>query len=117
MKLHKGFLVLTVALLLAGCGGSGTIDENKSLDQVSAEASKMSKEKLQVTVDKYKAAVAEKVSELDALKAKVKEIPLSELMGEKAKTMKAELGGITTSLDKLKGQMAVYTKELSSATE
>ena len=58
-----------------------------------------------------------KVSELDDLKAKVKEIPLSELMGEKAKTMKAELGEITTSLDKLKDQLEVYAKELSSAAE
>ena len=60
MKLYKGFLVLAAALLLAGCGGSGAVDENKSIDQVAAEASKMSKEKLQVMVDKYEAAVADK---------------------------------------------------------
>lgn len=117
MKGYKGFLGVVVALLLAGCGGSVGVDENKSMDQVAADAAKMGKADLQVMVDQYESAVAEKVSELDALKVQVKEIPLSELMGEKAKTMKAELGDITTSLGKLKDQMAVYAKELSSAAE
>lgn len=117
MKGYKGFVILAAALLLAGCGGSNSIDENTPIDQVAADAAKMGKAELQTMVDKYEAAVAEKVSQLDALKMQVKEIPLSELMGEKSKSLKTELGDITTSLDKLKDQMKVYSKQLSSATE
>jgi len=115
MKVHQGFLALVATLLLAGCGGNSKIDEDKPIDQVSAEAAKMGKEDLQKVVDQYEPLVAEKVAELGALKGQLKDLSISELIGEKAKEMKADLGGITTSLDKLKEQLAVYTKALSSA--
>jgi len=115
MKLYKGMMALAVMALIAGCGGgSGGIDENKPVDQIATEASAMGQAELQKIVDKYESVIADKVSELDALKEKVKEIPMTELMGDKAKALKTDLGEITTSLSKLKDQLSVYAKELAA---
>jgi hypothetical protein len=114
MKKVCGVLAgLMVAALLAGCGGS-KIDENKPIDQVAADAAKMGQADLQKMVSQYEAAIAEKMKEVDALKGQLKEIPLTELMGEKAKALKDDAAEITASLGKLKDQMAVYAKELAA---
>jgi predicted small lipoprotein YifL len=107
------FAGLVLVAMLTGCGGSG-IDENKPADQVAADAAKMSQAELQKMVSKYEAAIAEKGKEIEALTAKVKEIPLTELMGDKAKTLKGEMNQVASSLGKLKDQMAVYAKELAA---
>ncbi len=114
MKKVYGLLVGSMLVaVLAGCGGSG-IDENKPVNQIAADANKMSQAELQKMVSKYEAAIAEKGKEIEALTAKVKEIPLTELMGDKAKALKGDISKVTTSLGKLKDQMAVYAKELAA---
>lgn len=114
MKWCKGFLVLMAAAVLAGCGGSG-IDENKPIDQVAAEAAEMGKAELQKMVDQYQPLIEEKMSEMAAIKDQLGELSVSELMGEKAKSLKAEMSDITGAIDQLKKQLAVYTDALSSA--
>lgn len=116
MKGFRGFLVLLIAAVLAGCGGGG-IDENKPIEQVAAEAAKMGQEKLQSTVAEYESLIAEKAVEMTGLTAQLKELSIGELTGEKAKTLKTDMESLKTSLDKLKEQMAVYAKALSSVTE
>lgn len=114
MKKVCGLLAgLVLAAMLSGCGGSG-IDENKPMDQVAADAAKMSQAELQKMVDKYEGVIADKMKEVDALTAKIKEIPLTELMGEKAKALKEDASELGASLNKLKDQMAVYAKELAA---
>ena len=103
---------LLAAVLLAGCGGGA--DENKPLDQVAAEAAAMGQAELQKVVDKYEAAIAGKTAEIDALKAKIKDIPIARMAGEEAKGLKAELDEITQSLTALKDRLAVYAKELQA---
>jgi Skp family chaperone for outer membrane proteins len=113
MKLCAWLAGLMVVAMLTGCGGKA-IDENKPIDQIAAEAAQMGQAELQKMVEKYEAALAAKGQEVDALKAKIKEIPLTEMMGEKAKSLKDDMSEITTSLSKLKDQMAVYAKELAA---
>ena len=116
MKKVYGLLAgLMIVAMLTGCGGSSaTIDENKPVSQIAADASKMGKAELQTMVTKYEAAIAEKSKELAALQAKVKEIPITELMGDKAKALKNDISKITASTSKLKDQMAAYAKELAA---
>jgi len=116
MKVYNGLMALLVAAVLTGCGG-GEIDENKPMDQVAAEAAKMSKEKLQNMVAEYESLIAQKAEELKSLEAQIKNLPVSELMGEKAATIKEETKTLAASLSKLKEQLAVYAKELSAAVE
>lgn len=115
MKLYSGLMALMVAALITGCGGG--VDETKSVEQVTAEAAKMNQAKLQKMVDQYEGVIAEKKTELEALNAQLKELSISELMGDKAKALKAELGDLTTSLDTLKDHLAVYAKELKASAE
>jgi Skp family chaperone for outer membrane proteins len=112
-KVYGLFAGLVLAAMLTGCGGS-KIDENKPIDQVAADAAKMGQAELQKMVDKYQAVIAEKGKELDALKDQIKEIPMTELLGDKAKELKEDAGEITASLSKLKDQMEVYAKELAA---
>lgn len=112
-KVYGLFAGLVLAAMLTGCGGS-KIDENKPIDQVAADAAKMGQAELQKMVDKYQAVIADKGKELDALKDQIKEIPLKEMLGDKAKTLKEDAGEITASLSKLKDQMEVYAKELAA---
>lgn len=115
MKKLYGLLAgLMLVAMLAGCGGSSGIDENKPIDQVAADAVKLSQAELQKMMDKYDAAIAAKGEEIEALKAKIKEIPLNEMMGEKAEALKNNISEISASLNKLKDQMAVYAKELAA---
>jgi Skp family chaperone for outer membrane proteins len=115
MKKVYGLLAgLMIVAMLTGCGGSSTIDENKPVSQIAADASKMGQAELQTMVTKYEAAIAGKGKEVEALMAKVKEIPLTEMMGDKAKTLKDDISKVKTSIDKLKDQMAAYAKELAS---
>ena len=117
MKLYRGLLGLAMVALLSGCGGSSSnssIDENKPVSQIAADANKMTQADLQKMVDKYNAAIAAKGKELEALTAKIKAIPLTDLMGDKAKTLKGEMSAVTASMGKLKDQLAVYTKELAA---
>lgn len=104
---------LIVAALLTGCG-SGGVDESKPIDQVAAEAAEMGQAELQKMVDKYEAAIADKMAEIDVLKEKVKEIPLTEMMGEDAKALKDDISSITESVNSLKDRLTVYAKELSA---
>jgi hypothetical protein len=47
-----------------------------------------------------------------ALKSKLKEIPLANMMGEKATALKNELSTTTSLISQLKGQLGVYTDAL-----
>jgi len=115
MKKVYGLLAgLMIVAMLTGCGGSSSIDENKPISQVAADASKMGQAELQTMVTKYEAAISEKGKEVEALMAKVKEIPITEMMGDKAKTLKDDVSKVKTSIDKLKDQMAAYAKELAA---
>ena len=115
MKPYGLLASLMLVAMLSGCGGSkSSIDENKPVSQVAADAQKMTQADLQKMVDKYNVAIAEKGKELEALTAKIKEIPLTELMGEKSKALKSDINKITTSMGKLKDQMAACAKELAA---
>jgi outer membrane murein-binding lipoprotein Lpp len=113
MRVSMWIAAVLAACLLAGCGGSGGIDENKPLDQVAAEAAEMNQEKLQEMVDKYEAALAGKTAEMEALKEELNSIPLKDMMGDEARALKEDLSGIMDSVDALTKQMKVYAKELA----
>jgi len=116
MKWYTGLVALMVAAVLTGCGDSG-VDENKPIEQVAVDAAKMGQEKLQSRVTECESLIAEKAAALKGFEAQIKELSISELMGEKAKTIKTETKNLTTSLNTLKERLAVYAKELSSAGE
>ena len=104
-------VVLCLALVcLVGCGSGA--DENKPISEVTAEAQGMDASGLQKQVDAYTAAIVAKNSEIEKLTAKKSEIPLTELLGDEAKALAADIKKLMDSSKALKERMAVYAKEL-----
>src|SRR4030042_429828 len=83
-------------LVIIGCGKKA--DENKPISEVKAEAEKMSTADLRTTAMSYKGAVEAKGKEVEKLAAKLKEIPVAEMLGKEAKALKTEMKNISKSV-------------------
>jgi len=111
MKRYKWVLSFVVLALLTGCiTGSG--GGSPELDQLTTQAATMGKADLQAMVTKYKGLITDKMDVVSALKAKLKEIPLAEMMGEKATVLKQDLSETTALISQLKDKLSVYTSAL-----
>lgn len=106
-------LCVVLAALLSGCvTGSGS--GSPELDAVAAEAAAMGKADLQAMIARYKGLIAEKTDVATALKAKLQEIPMAEMMGEKARTLKSDLSDTMSQIQTLKQKLAVYVDALKA---
>ena len=103
-------LSAVVMLILAGCGSKA--DENKPMSDVKAEAENMSVEKLKATALAYKKAIEAKKQELEKIAAKLKNIPLTEALGQEAKSLKSEIDTLNESIGALKERFSVYYGKL-----
>jgi hypothetical protein len=105
------WLLAVVMIALGGCGGKKA-DENKPISEVTTEAEKMDTGQLRDMAVTYKEAVVAKKGEVEKIAAKLKEIPVTELLGEKAKQLKANIDNLTKSVDALKERFDVYYAKL-----
>lgn len=114
--LKNVFTLAVVAGLAAGCaqGGSSGVNENKPIAEVQAEAQKMNVDQLKATVQKYEAAIQAKKADIDKVQAKIKEIPIKDLLGEEAKKLKDDVTQIGSSLKNLSERMTVYADSLKT---
>ena len=103
-------LLVLLPLVLLGCGKKA--DENKPLSEVKAEAEQMSVEKLRQVAMAYKDAVLAKKGEVEKFTAKLKDIPIAEMLGSEAKELKAEIENLNKSVSSLKERFEVYYKKL-----
>ena len=105
------FCLLVVCFLaLVGCGKKA--DENKPLNEVKAEAEKMSVEKLRSMALTYKDAVMAKKGEIEKVAGKLKDIPVAKMLGDEAKELKTEIDALNKSVSALKERFQVYYGEL-----
>lgn len=113
MKKNLLSLMLVVPLLfLAGCGKKA--DENKPIGEVQAEAAKMNVQDLKAMAMKYKDAVEAKKADVEKLAAKLKEIPVAQLLGEQAKQLNADIDNLNKSLSALKERFQIYYDQLKA---
>jgi hypothetical protein len=105
------WLLAVGMIALGGCGGKKA-DENKPISEVTTEAEKMDTGQLRDMAVTYKEAVVAKKGEVEKIAAKLKEIPVTELLGEKAKQLKANIDNLTKSVDALKERFDVYYAKL-----
>jgi len=110
MKAGLFAMVLCVFLVVAGCGKKA--DENKSVSEVKAEAETMSVEQLRKTAIAYKDAIVAKQGEITKLMEEVKKIPITEMLGEEAKALKADVDDLNESVKALKDRFEVYYDKL-----
>jgi hypothetical protein len=105
---------LMAGVLFSGCVTDSTDGDSSGLTQLAAEAATMSQTDLEAMVTKYTAMISDKTALVDNLKAQLKEIPVTEMMGEKATALKSELSDTMTLISGLKDKLAVYTDALKA---
>jgi formiminotetrahydrofolate cyclodeaminase len=89
-----------------------TADAEKPLADVQAQAQTMSVADLRSTAVQYQQAISAKQVDLQKVLAQVKEIPITEALGEKAKTLKTEAQKIESSVKALTERFQVYYNKL-----
>jgi chromosome segregation ATPase len=111
--------VSLVAVLLActllsfvGCGSKSEVDETKPLAEVKAEAEKMTVEQLKDVAMKYKEAIEAKQPEIKKLMEQLSDIPITEKLGEEAKSLTADLEQLNSSLKSLRERFDIYYNKL-----
>lgn len=89
-------------------------DLKQSVDDLKQKAATFDTTQLQAYVEKYTEMIRDKKDQLEAETAKLKEIPVTEMMGEKAKAIKEQLAQYTDELAALKDRSAVYIDQLKA---
>lgn len=105
------YLVLVTGLIAAvGCGKKA--DENKPISEVKAEAEEMSTDELRAVAMDYKKAIEAKKGNAEKLATKLKEIPVTEMLGEEAKGLKADIEELEQSVSALQERFQIYYDKL-----
>jgi uncharacterized lipoprotein YehR (DUF1307 family) len=107
------FLLVMCSVTILGCGKKA--DETTPMSEVQAEAEKMDAGQLRSVAMDYKDAIVAKKGELEKVAAKLKEIPVAEMMGEQAKGLKADIESLEKSVSALKARFDVYYGKLKEA--
>ena len=89
-----------------------TADVEKPITEVQAQAQTMSVADLRSTALQYQQAISAKQVDLQKVWAQVKEIPLTDALGEKAKALKTEAQKIESSAKALTDRFQVYYNKL-----
>ncbi len=114
MTKFMGFAaVLTMAgVLLAGCGE--TASETRPVTEIRQEAADMTVAGLERMAQRYRAALNAKEVQLTALQDSLKDIPVSQLLGEEARAIKSDIDKISGSIRALTERMNIYLMEIQS---
>ncbi len=91
-----------------------TADLEKPVAEVQTQAQTLSVPDLKAIATKYKDAISAKKEELQKVLAQVKEIPITEALGEKAKTLKTEVQKIQATIKDLTDRFQVYYNQLKA---
>ncbi|MHC4237100.1 MAG: hypothetical protein ACYSSM_02420 [Planctomycetota bacterium] len=90
------------------------VDLEKTVADLKAEAAQMEIESLKEVAAKYKAALAEKETELKALMDKLSAVPLTEKLGKEAQGLTAEIKTLTDGVSALQERFQVYIDALNA---
>lgn len=110
MKLITSTLLI-VMLVLVGCGGGGSAETEVSemtVAEVEQQSSGMSVDDLKSKVAEYEKALQAKLADLEPIQEKLKAIPMTEMMGEEAKALQADILKISEDVTALKDRLQVY---------
>lgn len=103
-------LVLACVAGLSGCGKKA--DENKPIEQVTAEAEQMSTKDLRSMAEAYHAKIVAKQAELDQFVKKLAEIPALEQLGKEAGAIKSDMDNLSKAISALTERFKIYYDKL-----
>ena len=103
-------LIALCLFAILGCGKKA--DENKPISEVKAEVEKMDTDGLRAMAMAYKETITAKSSDLEKLTAKLKDIPVTQMLGAEAKSLKADMVNLEKSVSALKERFEVYYQKL-----
>jgi hypothetical protein len=105
-------LLAVWALAIGGCGGGKKADASKPISEVKAEAEKMDAGQLRNMAMTYKEAIEARKADMDKVAAKLREIPITKMKGDKAEQLRKEIETLTTSISALTERFEVYYNKL-----
>lgn len=114
MKFAFNACLLAGVIGLSACGGGGgaEVNESKPIAEVKQEAAQMDTSALEATVKSYVEAINAKKPEMKKLEERLKEIPLTKMLGDEAKQIKTEFEDLTSSVAALTERYHVYIQKL-----
>ncbi|OQA03727.1 MAG: hypothetical protein BWY69_00279 [Planctomycetes bacterium ADurb.Bin401] len=106
------FLLFAVCIIsLVGCGKKAG-DTEKPIADVQAEADQMDVEQLKAKATEYKDAIMAKKAEIEKVAAKLKDIPLTEQLGEDAKALQNDIADLNKAISNLSERFQIYYSKL-----
>jgi len=107
-----GLYILIAGCLLGFTGCGKKADTDKPIADVQAEADKMNAEQLRAKAMEYKDAIVAKKAEIEKVAARLKEIPITQQMGEEAKGLQTDIANLSKTLTSLTERFQVYYNKL-----
>jgi hypothetical protein len=95
---------------VVGCGKKA--DENKPIVEVKAEAKVMDADELREMAIAYKEAILAKKEDVERIKDKIKEIPITEIISEETAKLKDDVEELLRSVGRLKERFEIYYENL-----
>ena len=87
-------------------------DEDKPLNDVKDQAEKMNTKELRKMAETYKDAILAKKQDVEKLATKLKEIPITDMLGQEAKDLKADISNLNKSVSNLSERFKIYYEKL-----
>lgn len=112
-KFAKVFLPVIAVVFLVVQYAQAKVMENVPVADIIKQAQTMTVPQIQGMIEKYKTAIADKKIDLEKVKAQLKQIPLTQMMGDKAKKVKDDILKINTSVKSLTDVLGAYTNVLN----
>jgi hypothetical protein len=87
-------------------------DVNTSISEIKAELDKLSVDQLRQTALQYQQLIQAKSAEVETVTAKIKNMSITQAMGDEMKTLQTDIDGLNTSLKALKDRFQLYYDKL-----
>ena len=109
-KIVLCFVILVCSVAVVGCGKKA--DENKPISEVKTEAETMNVDQLRSIAMTYKDAILAKKGEMKKVAVQLKDLPVTKMLSDEAKSFKTEIDNLNKSVSALSERFKVYLDKL-----
>ena len=109
-KIVLCFVILVCSVAVVGCGKKA--DENKPISEVKTEAETMNVDQLRSIAMTYKEAILAKKGEMKKVAVQLKDLPVTKMLSDEAKSFKTEIANLNKSVSALNERFKIYLEKL-----